>query len=476
MFLEPSKETEPLNSKEITEEQWEEKIINTDIPGAYEDDGIHDSIGYSPLDESMVSNDSEDDGLSARSSSVDSDGLLDERDDIDENSLFSVEEDNYETQINEGKEEDFEEHDDFMEDFGDASLPFAGHDEFPGALAVPSQETGDGSQDGNKEAPKRTKKLAGCASAFLRDLIEGATPQQQVDPLATVHTATANVPQMTPTAQEISAHGIQDEFQKLSPYQTIREHKAGYFHAREENRRVLGLPPGYNSGSVSKALDSEKTSGRADTQADVQDEAQDVARNETQDQEILPLFNKPSLGVDVDLSNDLVKSGAKFLNTPLTNDVVTAATVRAPSPFLNETSAYQFEMSKKATEAEVDSEKSANMSIKSIVEETRPDKVAPNKRKADEISQSSPEEEEEVVVQTNGEGAPVKTCESNKTRKQEPVNSLRSAPLPLQHAMSTSSNEPRPPKRLRRAAEVFGYAAIGGIAVMSALIATAPAL
>lgn len=51
------------------------------------------------------------------------------------------------------------------------------------------------------------------------------------------------------------------------------------------------------------------------------------------------------------------------------------------------------------------------------------------------------------------------------------------SPVALQRDIPVATNQPeRPRKRIRRVAEAMGYAALGGIAVMSALIATAPDL
>ncbi|QPC68818.1 hypothetical protein HYE67_011049 [Fusarium culmorum] len=84
---------------------------------------------------------------------------------------------------------------------------------------------------------------------------------------------------------------------------------------------------------------------------------------------------------------------------------------------------------------------------------------------------------------------PTKTTKSSK-RKAEEISELvaeeeliesSEPPLITQRAACLSPrraarSRPSPPKRLRRMAEVVGYATLGGVAVMSALIATAPAL
>ncbi|KJZ78754.1 hypothetical protein HIM_02145 [Hirsutella minnesotensis 3608] len=126
---------------------------------------------------------------------------------------------------------------------------------------------------------------------------------------------------------------------------------------------------------------------------------------------------------------NLLVSGQNFLNSPLEFNLDSP---QSPQSELNETSAYQFELSKNEL-----SERDAAV------------KAAP------------------PVHFAMGLDPPVSRP---KKRKAEDFDEPTSA-----HVQETDS-EPRAIKRLRRAAEVFGYAAIGGVAVMSALIATAPAL
>lgn len=80
-------------------------------------------------------------------------------------------------------------------------------------------------------------------------------------------------------------------------------------------------------------------------------------------------------------------------------------------------------------------------------------KPVSKKRKVAEISSPTPEEEDDIVSRPRR----VTRRRLNRVRFAEPPN-------------------PPPSNRLRRAAEVVGYAALGGVAVMSALIATAPTL
>lgn len=97
------------------------------------------------------------------------------------------------------------------------------------------------------------------------------------------------------------------------------------------------------------------------------------------------------------------------------------------------------------------------------------------KRKIDDISRTTPEEERWASAQKGAKHlepmpshAPSDSTPALVNTPSIPMNS-HVCPVPhLDHV--------RPVKRLRRAAEVFGYVALGGVAVMSALIATAPAL
>ena len=107
------------------------------------------------------------------------------------------------------------------------------------------------------------------------------------------------------------------------------------------------------------------------------------------------------------------------------------------------------------------------------------DKSAPTqrsaKRRAAEISQLTPEEERAE----NQIPAPILSVQLPPRRvakhKRHNMGDLRGSSS--RHNLVVSElPAPRPTKRLRRVAEVFGYAALGGVAVMSALIATAPTL
>lgn len=92
------------------------------------------------------------------------------------------------------------------------------------------------------------------------------------------------------------------------------------------------------------------------------------------------------------------------------------------------------------------------------------------KRKAAEISQLTPEEEKftAAVIPTPAKDEARPTF---KARLQAPRGRTST-----DVSNKLTSLETRPSKRFRRVAEAFGYVDLGGVAVMSALIATAPTL
>ncbi|RDA92522.1 hypothetical protein CP533_4168 [Ophiocordyceps camponoti-saundersi (nom. inval.)] len=181
---------------------------------------------------------------------------------------------------------------------------------------------------------------------------------------------------------------------------------------------------------------------------------------------VVPLEDAPN--------NSLLASGEKFLSSPI---IEHEAPVRAPeADELNETSAYQFVLSKTnaaigthegaknetATAKHVDattkdeatvSDQGTNLVIRDLVEEGEKvveSKKGSRKRKAEEMSADLAHGGEAIARTTSASGT-MATTEMDK-------DDLRAV------------------KRLRLAAEVLGYAALGGVAVMSALIATAPTL
>ncbi|KAF7552623.1 hypothetical protein G7046_g7357 [Stylonectria norvegica] len=92
------------------------------------------------------------------------------------------------------------------------------------------------------------------------------------------------------------------------------------------------------------------------------------------------------------------------------------------------------------------------------------------KRKAVDISEMTPIEVRAAAID--------KTLAALRNKNGPHKKTIRGDEVPRQSRRSETSEsaDSRPSKRLRRVAEVFGYAALGGVAVMSALIATAPTL
>lgn len=144
-------------------------------------------------------------------------------------------------------------------------------------------------------------------------------------------------------------------------------------------------------------------------------------------------------------TSGLLASGAKFLTTPPTGDEPKHT---IPSP-VDDTSAYAFEQSKKAAAVDEASSRRTHVAINDLLEadgersKNVPKDQPARKRKLADLSSTTPEEEHSAVTAVQQPGKP---------------------------------DAERPAKRLRKAAEVFGYVALGGVAVMSALIATAPNL
>ncbi|PNP42911.1 hypothetical protein TGAMA5MH_05657 [Trichoderma gamsii] len=156
-------------------------------------------------------------------------------------------------------------------------------------------------------------------------------------------------------------------------------------------------------------------------------------------------------------SSLLLDSGADFLNSPLKEH---PGQQNATPPLdLDETSAYQFEVTKTAIAQQQQQqalatapETGAGQPLDQHV------KSSNGKRKAEEISELTAEE----ISFAERDPSPL----DPQTRDDSAMDIDDHHP---------GHGEPHV-KRLRRAAEIFGYAAIGGVAVMSALIATAPTL
>ncbi|RGP62271.1 sarcolemmal membrane-associated [Fusarium longipes] len=183
--------------------------------------------------------------------------------------------------------------------------------------------------------------------------------------------------------------------------------------------------------------------------------------------------------------SELVASNTRFLDTLQCPFLQSEPETHNAESNLDETSAFRFEQSKKALatvesvmdELQMAAPQEINQeeieALEDAVEDISKDETASatrelsrtpksSKRKAEEISELITEErlaesEEPVVPQQA-------TCRPPK----RPTHYLRQD--------TRAAVTPPPPKRLRRMAEVVGYATLGGVAVMSALIATAPSL
>lgn len=179
----------------------------------------------------------------------------------------------------------------------------------------------------------------------------------------------------------------------------------------------------------------------------------------------LGLVKKPETDHGFDqVTHALLRSGEGFLNQPPQAPFTDFPSAAKETPELNETSAYQFEMSKRAatTASQIETPGDSFQQHRGTIEPKTHSSIS--KRKAIDISDSTAAE-----VEALNKNQAEKTDKRTITSMQGTLDAHRQPRL-------SADQCGRPIKRLRRAAEVVGYAAIGGIAVMSALIATAPQL
>jgi hypothetical protein len=164
-------------------------------------------------------------------------------------------------------------------------------------------------------------------------------------------------------------------------------------------------------------------------------------------------------------SSSLLDSGAEFLKSPLKEHP--GLEDAAATPDFDESSAYQFEVTKKAITQQQQKVEFSNAEVGASQPIEPQEKSLHGKRKAVEMSEMTAEEIPFAEVD------PTQGSSSLSARPRSHDDSAMDiSEIDGQHS---GPNEPQA-KRLRKAAEIFGYAAIGGVAVMSALIATAPAL
>ncbi|OLN85544.1 Factor arrest protein 10 [Colletotrichum chlorophyti] len=171
-------------------------------------------------------------------------------------------------------------------------------------------------------------------------------------------------------------------------------------------------------------------------------------------------------------------SGEKFLNTPQDFPV---SNVRTSSPDFDMTSAFQFQQSKIASNSPMTAELPLvrTVATKTDLDQQQISHKSP-KRKADEISTSTPQEEAaeakssqqsvEVTHATQNSDAPGATASNNW--------STSTSTLPT--ATFANSSAPPPPKRLRsflsKASYFLGGGVLSATAVVTALAVTAPTL
>ncbi|OAQ70680.1 forkhead associated domain (FHA) and phosphopeptide binding site containing protein [Pochonia chlamydosporia 170] len=250
--------------------------------------------------------------------------------------------------------------------------------------------------------------------------------------------------------------------------------KAEFFQAREYNRRVC--------------FGSERD--MEDSQEDHFEELEMDMENSISyaNQDSLFSVALPGNCTNNSASAALLAAGEQFLQTP----VGELPEEQSGDDCLDDTSAYTYEMSKRVAEAKIQAAQPrvtvdvatcvrGGVDVSDLAEE-HPDGASaanpvPPKRKADEISEILSEEMSQLPSQEIIPGSSQTVPESNSARPESTTHN----PTPCVEGMQTRHSvtnpvDERPVKRLRRVAEVVGYAALGGVAVMSALIATAPAL
>ncbi|KAL7959577.1 hypothetical protein V8C34DRAFT_313251 [Trichoderma compactum] len=197
-------------------------------------------------------------------------------------------------------------------------------------------------------------------------------------------------------------------------------------------------------------------------------------------------------------SSILLDSGAEFLKSPLKGHL--EANIRSGEDTLDfdESSAYQFEVTKTALQQQRQQKQPVHQEEPSQQDEqvhnqqqqpqpqpqaelrsfnadadqpmASPEKAVRNKRKAMEISEMTAEEIPFAELTPELTQVEESSLPSAKPRSVDD-SAMDISPVDVH----SGAEEPQV-KRLRKAAEIFGYAALGGVAVMSALIATAPTL
>lgn len=249
-----------------------------------------------------------------------------------------------------------------------------------------------------------------------------------------------------------------------------RSAKADFFAAREHNRRFRA--------SQNKFL--------ANQNKFIEGTLQDISNGVAEDEESslsfsarCPMSNNshPSKSSICTTTAALLASGEKLLHESM-SDVASTDSI-CLDDLINDSSAFAYETSKNSVA------RSAYGTAISEIEETRstdklevePPRALPldvkchsRKRKSDEMSIVLPTEVDTVSSQSQAQH------ESSQPAMNAEVVPVMNSGSAQNHCADSADCSGRPFKRLRRAAEILGYATLGGVAVMSALIATAPAL
>ncbi|PHH76310.1 hypothetical protein CDD80_1652 [Ophiocordyceps camponoti-rufipedis] len=232
--------------------------------------------------------------------------------------------------------------------------------------------------------------------------------------------------------------------------------KPEYFTARLANKRFVEQLCEVAQQLEQTEADSPESSAEEAHNEDVAMENtsdEDQGGHEKDDQGSVSLFalsgENPLIALEDASKNKLLASGERFLLSPPQEPVASRPPVESPE--LNDLSAHEFELSKMNAEAKSRAQRNDGLDVPGRVEEAR---------QLSETKRSCLKRKAADMLESNPKVGPKASSSSSETRL----------------AARNSMDESRTVKRLRTAAEVLGYAALGGVAVVSALIATAPSL
>lgn len=235
------------------------------------------------------------------------------------------------------------------------------------------------------------------------------------------------------------------------------------FFAARDHKAFVGLGPRGSAGQPRPAAAAQTCSpdgmhkGKRPAE-EVRGDCDEDGEDEELDSSFLDCEEKQMALADATTST-LLPSGAKFLSLPPQER--DRERVAAMSPELAETSAYQFELSKAAGANGVTCRRT-HVAIQDLVE-AYPDKAPGSGRPWQKRKAGEQGDEAGAVDGPAGDGAGTGAAGGARAREAAAVG-------------EGDENESRPVKRFCQVAEALGYAALGGVAVMSALIATAPTL